>query len=194
MSLYIKFEDVRVRTLGKVRFTDDESDENRMHITLARRLINEAEGDVEQDLSPRYAAPFQTVDGCPFTNLPERPTKEFLKTMCELKSVMRILETDFGRGTVIEGDKYNESISKRYDAMLAKALGHRDESYNNFKFPPLPGLRLNFHNTAADHGYSGQVLTTSEGDGHYPATRINDPSENFWNVTLDDINETWPPR
>jgi len=72
MPLYITLEDVRLRLIGKVRFTTNPLDENKMSETLANRLIDEAEGQVELDLSPRYAAPFQTVSGTAFSNLPER--------------------------------------------------------------------------------------------------------------------------
>lgn len=189
MGQYILFEDVRLRLIGKVRFTEDDSDENKMQITLADRLINEAEGQVEQDLSPRYAAPFQTDSGASFDSLPDRPTKEILKTLCELKAVMRILETDFGTGTAVDGEKYIRRIEARYDKiinerLLAKVDGAKDQ--RQWAFPPLPGLKKNWFNTQADDGYAGMVLVTSQGDGAYPSKQINDPSETFWSGMLDD--------
>jgi hypothetical protein len=179
MALYIKDEDVRVRLLGKVRFTENDEDENRMNVKLLRRLINEAEGEVEYDLSPRYTAPFVTDSGAPFSQLPARPTQEIIKTMCELKAVVRVLETDFGRGTVVDSDKYGEQLRTRYDSIKLKLLERRENLMSGWKYPPLPGLKLNYMNTEADDGYQGMVLSTSEGLGSYPLHRINSPSENW---------------
>lgn len=189
MGLYITLEDVRVRLIGKVRFTTDEDDENKMHESLANRLIAEAEGQVEYDLSPRYFAPFQTVDGQAFTNLPERPTKNYIRTLCELMSVARILETDFGSGTVVDAEKYAKSIKDRYDTMLKLLVERKTDGGNEavgFKRPPLPGIKLNYMNEAADDGFMGAVLVSGSGDGDYPRKQINDPSENFWNGVVDE--------
>lgn len=185
MGLYCSFEDVRVRLIGKVRFTEDENDDTgRMHILLANRLIAEAEGQVELDLSPRFSAPFETIDQQPFANLPERPTKNFLRTMSELKSVIRILETDFGSGGATDGENYMKNLVQRYNEMVAQLTERRKDGNGvgqGFKYPPLPGLRLNYMNEEADDGFMGSVLVTSEGDGDYPAKQINNPGKNFWN-------------
>lgn len=185
MGLYIVREDVRVRLIGKVRFTDNEDEENKMSLRLLDRLINEAEADVEQDLSPRYAAPFQTDSGLPFAKLPLRPTREILRTLCELKAVIRVLETDFGAGTVVDAAKYAESIGTRYQAMLDKHMAKKKEGLG-WAYPPLPGLAFNYMNTEADDGYAGMVLSTSRGDGDFPAERIQNPSQSWWNADFRD--------
>lgn len=189
MPLYHRFEDVRVRLLGKVQFTEDDAEaENKMHIALAKRLMNEAEGNVEFDLSPRYAAPLQTVDGESFSKLPLRPTQEVLRTLCELKSVIRILETDFGRGTAVEGDKYTHSLSRRYKAIVSRLVEHRDDTIVHFKYPPLLGLRLATFNTEADDGFQGRVMNTSDGFGDFATSQINSPQENWWNIEPQDLD------
>lgn len=194
MPLYTRLDQVKVRLLGKVRFAtdeDDPEDENLMSIALAKRLINEAEGQVEQDLSPRYFAPFQTCDGRPFGTLPLRPTQEVLTTLCELQSVIRILETDFGRGSVANGDKYAEALRKRYDGIINhRILSLKPDSYLNWRFPPLTGLRLAPHNSRADDGYSGTPMhiNPSGDSASFPADRMNDPSESYWNITFGDLD------
>lgn len=185
MGLYINREDVRVRLVGKVRFTEDEDEENKMSFRLLDRLINEAEADVELDLSTRYAAPFQTVDGQPFLKLPTRPTREILRTLCELKAVIRVLETDFGAGTVVDAAKYAESISSRYQKMLDKHMAKKKEGLG-WLYPPLPGLAFNYMNTEADDGYAGMVLSTSSGRGDFASERMNDPSQSWWNADFRD--------
>lgn len=188
MPLYIRLDDVKVRLKGKVRFTTDPEDEDKMPETLANRLIDEAESDVELDLSPRYFAPFQTKNGAPFKDLPDRPTRNYLRTLCELLAVIRILETDFGSGTAVDGEKYAEKLRKRYGEMikliLMKKTDRATES-SGYAKPPLPGLKLNYMNEAADDGFMGQVLVTSQGDGDYPQKQINDPSEDFWTGKID---------
>lgn len=154
--------------------------------SLLKRLINEAEGQVEQDLSPRYAAPFVTTEGRAFKYLPDRPTKEILKTLCELMAVTRVLETDFGSGTVVDAEKYSKNIEKRYEKIInEKILAKKEDHSNQWSQPPLPGLALNYFNTEADDGYAGQVLSTSQGDGDFPSKQIVDPSENWWSGVLD---------
>lgn len=189
MGLYIKFEDVRIRLLGKVRFTEDEDDENKMHIALANRLINEAEGQVEQHLSPRYAAPFVTDADGPFSALPDRPTRELIRTLCEHLACLRILETDFGRGSSTDGDKYAKALAARYEKLRNSLLARRTDGNTpsqGWKYPPLPGLKLNYMNTEADDGYMGSVIVAS-GDSTRPGYaqgQVNDPSVTFWNGVL----------
>ncbi len=181
MGLYVSYEDVRLRLNGKVRFTDDPTDENRMSVRLANRLINEAEGKVESDLSPRYSAPFQTTEGTAFKNLPERPTKETIRTLCELMSVIRILETDFGSGSASNGDNYKKGAEERYNKMMEELMDLKDHEggYKGYKRPPLPGLMLNYQNTQ-DDGFAGAIHITGTDNGDFPSKRINDPSSSFW--------------
>jgi hypothetical protein len=188
LALYTREEEVTLRLRGKVRFTESDDDENKMPLRLLRRLINEAEGDVEQELSTRYFIPFQTDDGKKFDLLPERPTKEFLRTLCEIKSVLAVLDTDFGRGTVVDGSKYAERLKERYDEMIKRATGRREvdgAETMQWKFPPMTGLKLAVHNSECDDGYMGQIFNTSQGDGDYPQKQINDPGETWWTGTID---------
>lgn len=194
MPRYISFEDVRLRLIGKVRFTEDEADENKMNSSLVRRLIDESESEVELDLSVRYFVPFQGYNGESFSTL--KSNSEYfgawniIKTLCELKAVSRVLETDFGSGTTVDASKYIAKIDARYDKILNDRVlkkrttdGSEDQQWFH---PPLKGLRSAVHNSQADDGYIGMVLDSSRGDGGYPAIQINDPSENWWNGVLDE--------
>lgn len=186
MGLYIDDKDVETRLRGKVTFTDDECEENKMPRTLLKRLVEEAEGEVELDLSPRYCAPFQTDDGGAFKTLPPRPTRNILRELCELKSVCRVLETDFGTGSAVNGETYKEGQEKRYKTISDQLLEHRAKDHSQWKFPPLPGLKLNYQNQEADDGFAGKVLVSgSNTGGGYPADRINDPSQSFYNARFD---------
>ena len=96
MPKYVKFEDIKQRLIGKVRFDTNEEDDNIMDERVAKRLIDQAEAMVEIDLSERYEAPFVSKTTGDYKGLPTSPTKNIIKTLCELKSVMFILDTDFG--------------------------------------------------------------------------------------------------
>jgi hypothetical protein len=185
MGLYISEDDVKIRLVGKIRFTDDLEDENKMPIALLRRLISEAEGHVEYDMSPRYEAPFVTDAGDAFKKLPERPTKETIRTMCELQSVIRVLETDFGRGTAVNGDEYAQKMRDRYQVMLDRIMKYKDGIGSGWFYPPLPGLKRAYHNTEADDGYSGMVVNSTTGIGDYPADRLDNPEQNYWSIFED---------
>lgn len=188
MPRYIRLEDVRVRLIGKVRFTADPQKDNEMSEDLANRLINEAEGQVELDLSPRYFSPFQTESGGPFSELPDRPTREILRTLCEIQSVMKILDIDFGRGTVVNAANYYDRLEARYKSIRDDLLKRPDGYGSGWYMPPLPGIKLNYQNQEADDGFKGMVLIAGSGDqsGSYPSRRINDPSQSFWKGTNND--------
>jgi hypothetical protein len=189
MPKYIRFEDVRLRLVGKVRFTADPGCENEMSEELAIRLINEGEGQVELDLSLRYAAPFQGINGEPFRLLPST-AKEIIRTLCEIQGVMKILDIDFGRGTVVNASNYYDRLEKRYDSLKKSLLDRRDGYGSGWLLPPLDGLRLSYQNKA-DDGYVGMVLVAGDQghSGSYPADRINDPSRTFWGAYDDDADE-----
>lgn len=192
MGIYISLNDVKVRLNGKVRFTENpevEGEEDKMSVSLANRLISEAESKVEEDLSPRYAAPFQTSEGKPFASLPFRPTKDFLKNLCENMAVVLILETDFGAGGPSSGDKYASRLREKYKSFLDDHLKIKENSYNTYIKPPLPMLRLNFQNEEADDGFKGMAFAQqgASADDDYPAYQINDPSETFWTVDEGDL-------
>lgn len=177
---------VKNRLAGKVFFTTDpESNPDRMPEELLTQLIEEAESDVEHDLSTRYMAPFQTDDGKNFDNLPD-VTTGYIRALVDIKAVSRVLETDFGSGTGSDSGKYQQALEKRYDKMVLKQMQQHKDSYRNWIYPPLPGLRLNFHNEAADDGFAGSVFVTDQGTGDFPSKQINEPSQNFWNGTIDD--------
>jgi hypothetical protein len=180
---------------GKIRFTSDVSDENKFSFTLLKTLIDQAESDVELDLSPRYAAPFQTDQGQPFSQLPLRPTQNYIMTLCELMSCIRVLETDFGRAMLDGGDKYAKVQQDRYKAMLDRLTERRKvsgEETLQWKYPPLPGLMLSYMNDQGDDGFAGRVYVTSDGRGDYPSSQINSPSENFWTGEIDRLDQDGP--
>ncbi len=200
MGRYISQDAVIVRLAGKVKVTDDPiANPDRLPLLLLNRLINEAEGQVEQDLSTRYSAPFETVKCQPFAALPERPTKEILRTLCELLSVIRVLETDFGRGSGIDGAKYADASQKRYDVILwgddrkPGLMTLREGTFNTFRTPPLPGLKSNYHVSQADNGFAGFVGRTDDhaSSAPYAIEQINAPGENFWNGNLDEHDHEW---
>lgn len=183
MGLYINSEDVKIRLSGKVRVMDNpDPDSGAMSLLLLNKLIVEAEGAVELDLSERYNVPFTTRDDRGFEELPESPTKNYIKTLCELKAVLRVLETDFGSGA-IDADDYMKRLSSRYSSMVNSLLDRRgkDEDHNQFRKPPLKDLKLSYHNKEADDGFRGMVMNTSEGSP-YASEQINDPGANWYNL------------
>lgn len=184
---YISTKDVEIRLLGKVRFSDDDEDANKFPRTLLSRLIKEAEGKVERDLSPRYAAPFRGTAGEAFKTLPST-TQEAIRTMCELMAVVRVIGNDFGRGTVNDGSAFKKEQETLYKEMLERELEQRVEggAVAQWKFPPLAGLATADFNMA-DDGFAGAVLTTSDdnGEGTFPQKQITDPSENWSNGDID---------
>lgn len=182
MGLYISADDIKPRVAGKVRFTDSDDDPNKVGPKLLMQLISEAESQVELDLSERYLVPFVTDAGLPFAKLPDHPTRRNLTNLCILQSAIRILETDFGDGTVVDAGKYVKSLRIRYKAIVAQLVEKRDQKNDTqqWRYPPLPSLKLAVHNALGDDGFAGAVLTTSMGVGGYPAEQIDQPGATFW--------------
>lgn len=172
--------DVELRLRGKVRFSDDENDENKFPRRLLERLCIEAERAVERIMSPRYAAPFQGADGAAFNDLPET-TQETIRTMAELMGVLRVLATDFGRGTTNNADAFTKGQKTLLDEMTKRELEQlEDGAYGKWKYPPLENLKLSDRNST-DDGTAGAILVTSRMDGEsdFPSKQITDPSQNF---------------
>lgn len=189
MPNYITLNDVKVRLANKVRFQDANEtlaeSSDKMPIALANRLIDEAEGEVEQELSPRYLAPFQHGATGLFKDLPDRPTKNIIRTLCELKAVIRILETDFGSGSAVDGSKYAASLEKQFRKIIDKnILAKPDgmEATKQWSYPPLPSLKVNYFNNAADDGYIGGPLSHSHSNAELATDQVNDPTESFFNA------------
>jgi hypothetical protein len=192
MGRYISNNDVKARLIGKVKFTTKVEDQNNFSDQLLTEYVAQAEAQVEIDLSPRYAAPFQTPAKLPWTqkniNFSEY---NIIRNLCQLQAVIRVLETDFGSGGVVGADKYVEKIEARYksiieDKLLAKKkLGSMETQ--QWSYPPLMLLK-SYMNRAADDGYMGQILNTTQTQPQYPQFQLNDPSETYWNGIFDDPN------
>lgn len=190
MAKYLSLTAVKARLENKVRFADrGDTDPNKMTDILFASLINEAETQVEIDLMLRYEVPFQGPNGT-YAELPDS-TKTFITTLAELLSVVRVLETDFGRGTSANGDKYTEKLQKRYDAMAKQLVELKDGSYQTWLRPPLAGLKLAYSNQG-DTGFRGRAhnTTTISHEADYATLQINSPGENVWNGWLDPLDKS----
>lgn len=188
MPAYVTLEQLKQRLLGKVRFTTDEANENQLQESLATTLIEEAEAEIEMRLSVRYEVPFVTEDDSAFSELPQT-TRLQIQAICLAEAIKRVLMTDFGRGSAAEGEKYFATVAKDSEARIERLIELRKDQFNHFRYPPLPELKLSGGNSAADDGYAGRVLSTSDGYGSYPVTQINEPSETVFsrNPTVDDV-------
>ncbi len=177
---YITAADVEIRLTGKVRFTDDPNETDKMQRTLLKRLTKEAEGRVERLLARRYAAPFQGLNGEDFKTLPST-TQETIRTMCELMTVIRVLGNDFGAGTVNDGSKYKAEQEKLFGEMLKTEMDQRQEgSAAQWVNPPMDGLKTSLVN-ATDDGRHGTVMNTNGLREHSISDHITDPSVNWEN-------------
>lgn len=191
MGQYIKRQAVITRLRGKVKFDEQNTGSaNAMPMALLDALIDDAEGQVELDLSGRYLAPFQHKDSGTWEGLPARPTKRLIQTLCERLACMLVLATDFGMGTAVSGNPYYDDLQKNYEK-LSDQMTKREEQgggrYGAFLFPPLPGLKPNYMNTA-DDGFAGMPMhhSNSHSDS-FPAHQMTDPSQTFWNHRDDEF-------
>lgn len=188
MGKYVRVATIQKYLENKVRFAAlGEQDPNKMTLDFLNLLINEAETQLELDLMERYDVPLQTTDGKPFDALPQS-TVFILRTTAEMASVIRVLETDFGRGTSANAEKYTENLNSRYSKIVTGLMERKSGSYGTWLKPPLAGLALSYQNQA-DTGFKGRVLHTTTISHHpdYAIQQINSPAENYFNGWLDPL-------
>jgi hypothetical protein len=192
MAKYVSVPKLQDRLKNKISFgTVASTTADQMPPSLFNDLINEAEADMEVDLMIRYDTPFHAVDDIhgnpqPYSALPAE-TQFMLRTLAELLAAIRVLETDFGRGTSANGEKYTEKLQKRYDSMIAKLVEFQKNSYSTWLKPPLRGLALAYCN-GGDSGFRGRVHNTTvvrTESGEWATNQINAPGESLFNGQLD---------
>jgi hypothetical protein len=186
--LYTTVDSVKVRLAGKVQFQQDPKNiaDGELPDALLLQLIADAETQVEQDLRGRYAIPFTSKCSGSYDALPDH-SKRALRIVVDLRAVIDVLDTDFGRGTHIDGDKYSDPNKAKYKALIGTLLGQDQEGKNGKidrfrRTPPLEDVKLAKGNTEADDGYRGTIINTDasrHGAESYAEHQINDPSIGF---------------
>lgn len=198
MGKYATVDAIQKRLEGKVKFAaPGVQDANKMSLDLLNALIGEGESQLEIDLMMRYEMPFQGMNGEAFSTLPDT-TKTALKTLSELICVIRVLETDFGRGTSANADKYTEMLQKRYDKFVNTLVERRKvngEETLEWLRPPLPGIKAAYCNQG-DSGFRGRAhnTTTISHEPDYAIQQINSPGEDFFNGSLDQLDRGNSPH
>lgn len=183
--IYTTVQSVKVRLAGKVQFQSQCPPlDGELPDDLLGQLIVDSETLVEQKLRGRYAIPFQSATTGTYAGLPDH-TKRALRVVCDMRSVMMVLTTDFGRGTHIAGDEYAKDTEDAYDAAIIDLLGQDAEGKERKRFrftPPLQDLLLAPTNREADDGFKGMLINTDSSRGgaeQYAEDHINNPSRSY---------------
>lgn len=189
-TLYTVVDNVKVLLANKVQFQADPDSliDGELPNALLIQLIARAETRVEMDLSNRYAVPFRSKTKGVYWNLPDH-SRRAIQTAVDLRAVIEILMTDFGRGSSVNGENYYKNAKTTYDEQIDLLLGRNPEAANSkrdrFRFtPPLEDLLLAKTNQEADDGYKGMVINTdgSRNDAvTYAGEQINNPAANYLN-------------
>ena len=166
--IYTTLDSVKARLANKVQFQRRSGtvDEGEMSDDLLAQLVVDAETEVEQDLRSRYWIPFTTDTDQPYRTLPDH-SQRAIRMAVDMRAVVLILETDFGRGTHINADGYIAATSTHYESYIQKLLGRNKEGQGDkidrYRFsPPIEGLKLAKHNREADDGYRGMIINTDQ--------------------------------
>lgn len=185
--LYTTLDSVKVRLTGKVQFESASGLlDGELPNALLVQLIVDAETEVEQDLRSRYAIPFRSQRTNQWADLPDH-SKRAIRIVVDFKAVLKILETDFGRGTHINAEGYEKDMKDRYEEQVMKLLGRDligDKSeVKRFKVsPPLDDMLLAKNNRAADDGYRGMIINTDASThdaASYASDSVNNPSKSY---------------
>jgi hypothetical protein len=183
--VYTTFDSVKVRLTGKIQFQEDcnQLQQGELPDALLAQLIGDAETAVEQDMRTRYMIPFQSKITGQWIDLPDH-SKRALRRAVDMRCVMEILRTDFGRGTHDDADDYYNGQTNEYKGYIKTLLGLDPEGKERkmFRFsPPLDGVQLARTNLA-DDGYRGMIINTDTnhcGAESYAADQINNPSDSY---------------
>jgi hypothetical protein len=186
--LYTTFGSVKARLTGKVQFQKDNEElkEGELPTALLEQLICDAETEVENELRSRYLVPFQSKKYGNFEQLPDH-TKRAIRVVVDFVAVMKVLDTDFGRGSHVDAEDYYTQTKETYEKHINRLLGRdaigANDKIDRFKVsPPLDDLLLALHNREADDGFRGRIINT---DGNpndissYAADQMNDPSRSY---------------
>lgn len=185
--LYTTIDSVKVRLAGKVQFESSSGiQDGELPNALLTQLITDAETEVEQDLRSRYAIPFRSQRTNQWEDLPDH-SKRAIRIVVDFKAVLKILETDFGRGSHINAEGYEKDMKDRYEDLIMKLLGRdlmgdKSETKRFKMSPPLEDMLLAKNNFAADDGYRGMIINTdsSRNDASsYAADSVNNPSKSY---------------
>jgi len=192
--LYTNYENVKVLLANKVQFQTSPQVllDGELPNALLGALISRAETRTEQDLSSRYAIPFVSIKYGQYSLLPDH-TKRGIQTAVDLRAVVEVLMTDFGRGTHVNAETYYKNSLAEYNGYIDILLGRNreaaNEKHDRFRFtPPLDDLKLAFTNRKADDGYKGMIINTDgnhHGAENYAEQQINNPAATYINRRLD---------
>lgn len=198
IPMYTTYDNVKVLLANKVQFQLDPTfiQDGELPNLLLGQLISRAETRVEQDLCNRYMIPFQSVRTRSYSSLPDH-SRRGLQTAVDLRSVIEVLMTDFGRGTHINGEAYYKNALEEYSNYIDLLLGRGREAANakhdRFRFnPPLQDVRLALTNREADDGYKGMIINTDSSyrdSASYAEQQINNPGASYLNTRLDHLDE-----
>jgi hypothetical protein len=189
--IYTTVQSVKVRLLNKVQFQQSPEVllDGELADDLLLQLIIDAETDVEKALRGRYAVPFRSIARGTFANLPNH-TQRAIRQAVDMKAVIKVLGTDFGSGTAVNGDNYRKTMVEDYEETIRELLGMpaKDASdaqiaaMRTFTRPPLEDLMLAASNSKADDGYKGMIQVSNphgdrrEGAEQFAADHINNPA------------------
>jgi hypothetical protein len=183
--IYTTFDSVKVRLTGKVQFQQDcdRLENGELPDLLLAQLVSDAETAVEQDLRTRYTVPFQSLTTQRWADLPDH-TKRAVRRAIDMRCVMEVLRTDFGRGSHDDADDYYNGQANEYKSYIKVLLGQDAEGKDRkmFRFsPPLQDLLLAPTNRA-DDGYRGMIINTDtnhHGAEEYAKEQINNPADSY---------------
>jgi hypothetical protein len=186
VPIYTTYDNVKVRLANKVQFQSNTKKllEGELPDALLGQIISDSETQVEQALRKRYEVPFQSIRTGRYQDLPDH-SKRALRVAVDMKCVMNILITDFGRGAHIDSDSYKKNIEDAYDKYILELLGQDAEGKEKKKFrnsPPLLDVKLARGNRAADDGFQGMIINTDGGHRDavsYAEQQLNDPSRTY---------------
>lgn len=182
--IYISINDVKDWLIDKVSFTSDPT--QGITDTFLGTLTAYSEQRVCNLLNRFYTIPLVTLTGGPFTSLPQE-TQIFLSELFVLKSVMTVLEEEFGRNSANINENYYKQIKYDYDTQMAQVYS-RDPQTKMFR-AVLPGLQINkFAYTGNTMSQTPRVVGIVRGTSdnmRYALNQVVKPAKTWWDFEGD---------
>ncbi len=176
--------DVKTRLYGKVTFGTNPT--TSMTDSYLSTLCGQAEGIVEFDLNQFYRVPFISKTTLDYAGLPNM-TKVFLNNLFVTRSVILVLEVEFGRQSSVVSENYSAQMMREYNTIL-KRISYKDPKTGQYSMAPLPDLMINTQNwtglkVVPSPAVAGLRSCGSKDNMRYALQQITNPATSIWSFT-----------
>ncbi len=182
--VYFTIADVKNRLYGKVTFGTNPT--TSITDSYLNTLCAQAEGIVEYDLNQFYQVPLISKTTEDYAGLPNM-TKVFLNNLFITRSIILVLEVEFGQQSAVISKNYAGQMMREYNTVL-KRMSYKDPKTGQYSMAPLPDLMINTQNwtglkVVPSPAVGGLRPCGNKDNMRYALGQITNPAMSWWNFS-----------